>query len=78
MVDYFEEVLMGVFANFPDDKRRFHLKGTGLHDFFWKYRDQYPILGTFGFENRGHYHWCRDINRAVGTLMICDLLRVWG
>ena len=69
-----DDILVGIFAFFPDGKREFHYDRPKIHTFFHQQRSKYPLLRGIGFSTNDTFPESGEIDDAYSNLLLGGIL----
>ena len=73
-----DDIVMGVFYFFPNNRRQFRDDRQKRHEFFYEQKQKYPdLMRCIGFRNREHFPESEALDQAYSNLY-GNLLHSWG
>jgi hypothetical protein len=72
-----DDILVGIFASFPDGKRQFLHDRVRAHRFFYDRKTKYPVLSNVIFRVR-EFPESEEVDQAYSNLKATGMLGSWG
>jgi hypothetical protein len=72
-----DDILVGIFASFPDGRRQFRHDRVRAHRFFYDRRTKYPVLSDVSFRVR-EFPESEEVDQAYSNLKATGMLDSWG